>query len=139
MPKYTVRVYAIIISEKDHILLLNETFQDRSFTKFPGGGLEDGEGTLDALRRELKEELNLDSFEVDHFYTTDFFIESAFHKDTQVLSVYYKLRQKVNSKGIILQTEDQKLQSMKWISLRELNENSVTFPIDKKVVGLILS
>lgn len=60
--------------------------------KFPGGGLEDGEGTIDALKREFMEELQLEIEVLEHHYTTDFHTRSTFDPDLQVVSIYYKVR-----------------------------------------------
>lgn len=85
--RFNVRVYGIMIH--NGMLLVNEEMiQGRSIIKFPGGGLDWGEGTRDCLIREWKEELNLDIQVVEHFYTTDFFQASAFD-NSQVISIYY--------------------------------------------------
>ena len=58
--KYTVRVYGILLDNDNRILVSDEFIRGDYFTKFPGGGLELGEGTRDCLKREFKEETGLD-------------------------------------------------------------------------------
>ena len=133
MADFTIRVYAIIISN-EWLLLSRERIQGKWIVKFPGGGLEFGEGTRDCLRRELKEELGLDSEILDHYYTTDFFQPSAFHPSpTQVLSIYYMAALKQTN---LLKTVDPKSheEGVFWVQLSELSEAEVTLPIDKVVL-----
>lgn len=67
-----IRVYGIYINEREEVLLSDEFIYGREVTKFPGGGLEFGEGTRECLEREMMEETG-HRFEVlDHLYTTDF-------------------------------------------------------------------
>ena len=75
---FNLRVYALIINDKNEILLSDEYRFGKFFTKFPGGGVEFGEGILDALHREMFEELNLKIDEAIPFYFNDFHQESAF-------------------------------------------------------------
>jgi len=139
MIKYTIRVYAIILNKQNEVLLLNESYNGIDFTKFPGGGMEKGEGTLDCLHRELKEELDLCDLDLNHFYTTDFYVESAFSHQTQVLSIYYKSKTTIKESDISFDSKDPKLKGYKFVPLNELSENDLTFPIDKKVTGLLAS
>src|SRR4029079_5518323 len=53
------------------------------------GGLEVGEGTRDCLKREFKEEMDLNVEIGDHIYTTDHYVKSAFNTAHQILSIYY--------------------------------------------------
>ncbi|MBC7650405.1 MAG: NUDIX domain-containing protein, partial [Deinococcales bacterium] len=76
---FTVRVYGILIDSDKRILVSDEYIRGNYFTKFPGGGLEFGEGTRDCLVREFKEETNLDITVGTHIYTTDIFQISAFN------------------------------------------------------------
>ena len=55
MKRFNVRVYGIYITPQQQILLSDERIGDFCFTKFPGGGLEFGEGLHEALIREWKE------------------------------------------------------------------------------------
>src|SRR5438128_11218936 len=89
MAQFNVRVYGILINEKKQVLVSDEFIRGNYYTKFPGGGLEFGEGTRDCLRREFKEEMNLEVEVGDHIYTTDFFQLSAFHPGQQIISIYY--------------------------------------------------
>ena len=97
MHPFNVRVYGLLI-ESGSILITHETIKGFDMTKFPGGGLEFGEGTKDCLVREFKEELNLDITVKGHYYTTDFFQASAFNSSDQIISIYYLVeRNSLNS------------------------------------------
>lgn len=87
----TVRIYGLLLNEKGELLVCSELIQGQAVNKFPGGGLELGEGPCDALLREMREEADLECQIMGHVYTTDFFIQSVFMPDTQVLCLYYRL------------------------------------------------
>jgi ADP-ribose pyrophosphatase YjhB (NUDIX family) len=138
---FNVRVYGILV-ESGKLLVSDEYIKGHEITKLPGGGLELGEGTLDCVIREFKEETDLTVTVKSHFYTTDFFVTSAFNS-SQVISIYYI----VSHKGKInLPISEQKFdfkkringaQSFRWIDLEQLSVNDFTFVIDKKVAELI--
>jgi ADP-ribose pyrophosphatase YjhB (NUDIX family) len=48
--RLNIRVYGLLINHQNEILLVDEQIDDFKFTKFPGGGLELGEGTTDCLK-----------------------------------------------------------------------------------------
>ncbi|HVV55522.1 MAG TPA: NUDIX domain-containing protein [Mucilaginibacter sp.] len=144
MYRFNVRVYGLLINEQDQVLISDEQEYGMQFSKFPGGGLEFGEGLTDGLKREFMEECNVEIDVIRHFYTTDFFVKSAFN-DTQVISVYYQVRN-VSPLSLMFKTapfdfdgEGEILQSFRWISLDKLSEDDVTFPADKHVVKLLLN
>ena len=135
MHLFNLRVYGILINEQKEVLVTDEFRFGKEMTKFPGGGLIWGEGTIDCLKREFKEELNCDIEIVKHFYTTDFFQESAFHKDHQLISIYYLVKTKNESP---LPTSPVRGGEMiRWISLSKINSNHFTFTIDKKVAEML--
>src|SRR4249919_4119639 len=86
---FNLRVYGILMGENREILVSDEFIRGNRYTKFPGGGLEFGEGTRDCLKREFMEEMNLLVEIGNHIYTTDFYQMSAFNKDHQIVSIYY--------------------------------------------------
>ena len=45
MPNMNIRVYGILINEQKQVLVSDELIRGGYYTKFPGGGLEYGEGT----------------------------------------------------------------------------------------------
>ena len=144
MKGFNVRVYGLLINDDDQILISDEQEYGMQFSKFPGGGLEFGEGLIDGLKREFVEECNVEVEVLSHFYTTDFFVKSAFN-DSQVISVYYLVRN-LSPLDLIFKTvqfdfdsEGELLQSFRWIDLRDLKEEDVTFPADKHVVKLLLN
>lgn len=130
--RFNIRVYGILIHKGD-LLVNEEQIKGRTVIKFPGGGLEPGEGTIDCLKREWKEELNIDVEHAEHFYTTDFYQPSAFDH-SQVISIYYNvfLREVPDT---FINTEPN--ERTYWLPLSELKEDTFTLPIDK-IVGKML-
>tara|TARA_B100001287_G_C22412960_1_gene403309 strand:+ start:18 stop:446 length:429 start_codon:yes stop_codon:yes gene_type:complete len=133
--RFNVRVYALIIL-KDNILLSRELIQNELIYKFPGGGVELGEGIVDALQREAKEEMGQNLNHIAHFYTTDFFQRSSFDSSEQLISVYFKasLSQHINNR-LKIPVKDQPV--FEWKRLVDLNEDDLHFPIDKRIVNMI--
>ncbi len=144
---FTIRVYGILMDAEKNVLVSDEIIRGKFYTKFPGGGLEFGEGTHACLIREFKEETSLDISIQQHLYTTDFFQQSAFNEKDQVISIYYLIEAKDISTLKISKTkfdfsEEQlsgKIQqeNFRWIAFSELNESTVSLPIDKKVISLL--
>lgn len=142
---FNVRVYGIYIHQNKYILLSDEKYGDFYFTKFPGGGLEFGEGTIDGLIREFKEEMNWDIEVIQHFYTTDFFQESKFSKGNQVISIYYLVRPKheidvpISNTVMHLNSSAFETECPRLLPIDELQESTMNLPIDKHVVRMLLN
>ncbi len=126
----------------------DEFIRGAYITKFPGGGLELGEGTRDCLKREMKEELNLEVEIGDHIYTTDFYQQSAFNPAHQIISIYYFVHPlepiAVNFKDTLFDFEPHQIadpngesEVFRLINWNEFNEEAVTLPIDKVVVTML--
>lgn len=144
MKRFNIRVYGIWINDKQEILVSDERIGDFKFTKFPGGGLEFGEGIKDCLIREWKEELNIDIEVGNHIYTTDFFQLSAFDQTSQIISIYYNVRP-MDAKPLIDLREmvfdfhgnGHEEITFRQIPLQQFSAMDVSLPIDKIVATLI--
>ncbi|MBO6213516.1 NUDIX domain-containing protein [Algoriella sp.] len=134
MKPFNVRVYALL-EHNGKVLVMHEPFQGKLIYKFPGGGLEFGEGTKDCLVREFKEELNLDVEITSHFYTQDFFVLNAFDPTEQVLLIYYKAT--ISDKALAnLKILDADIEELLWIEPKQLKATKFTLEADKVVVDL---
>lgn len=148
MAMFNVRVYGILMDGKKRILVSDEFIRGNYFTKFPGGGLEFGEGTRDCLKREFKEETNLEVTVGAHIYTTDFFQISAFNNVDQIISIYYFVHATepvdLVTKTALFDFEPHQVADVtacaevfRWLEWDDLNEESVSLPIDKVVVKML--
>jgi 8-oxo-dGTP diphosphatase len=141
--QFNIRVYGIIINEDQEVLLSDEFQLGIKMTKFPGGGLEFGEGTIDCIKREAIEEFGQEIEVTGHFYTTDFFQQALFHVDTQLISIYYfakfktAIKFKISTKPFDFPEMKDGNQSFRWKAVKMMTSDDVTFPIDKEVVGLL--
>lgn len=140
---FTIRVYGLLIHE-GRILLSRENIQGDIYTKFPGGGLEFGEGVVDCLKREFREEVAIGISENELFYINEDFLPSAFHRTKQVIVIYYLVKSH-QSKQIVTgnQADAGKLQAdgdqvLLWCKLSELNPEKVNLPIDKVVAKKLM-
>ncbi|WP_293299500.1 NUDIX domain-containing protein [Pedobacter sp. UBA4863] len=140
MSYFNVRVYGLLINDEQEVLLSDEFEVGRYFTKFPGGGLEFGEGLIDGLKREFVEECNAEIEVVSHFYTTDFYEKSSFN-DSQVISVYYLVKPlkplQLNFKCKLFDFDEGLSQCFRWKKISEITEEEVTFKTDKYAVKLL--
>ena len=134
-----------MFNDQKQVLVSDEFIRGGYYTKFPGGGLEFGEGTLECIVREWQEELNQQVEVVEHIYTTDFFQISAFDNVTQIISIYYLVKAASPfTAPILTQPFDfeipegvTEVEGVRWISWDEFSSASVTLPIDKVVADLV--
>jgi ADP-ribose pyrophosphatase YjhB (NUDIX family) len=137
---FVIRVYAIIINENNEVLITDEFQMNQQMTKFPGGGLIFGEGTIDCLIREIKEECNGQKIKnIRHFHTTDFYQKALFFENKQLISIYYTalmekpVRFKISEKPFDFDPGKNDFQSFRWVKIGVLDENELSFPIDRFV------
>ncbi len=142
MYKFNLRVYGLLFNEQNQLLISDEEEYGFRFSKFPGGGLEYGEGLIDGLKREFVEECNAEIEVLEHFYTTDFFIQSVFN-DSQLISVYYLVKPvsglNLDFKELPFdfQTTGDILQAFRWKGIHDLSDLELTFPTDQQVLKLL--
>ena len=131
--RFNIRVYGIWM-EADRVLVNEETIRGKKYLKFPGGGLELGESTINCLHREWKEELNLEIKVLGHFYTTDFYQKSAFD-NSQVISIYY-LISPLHPDPYIINSNPEEYTH--WIKIEDITADTFTLPIDKVVAKMLV-
>ncbi|MBY5958408.1 NUDIX domain-containing protein [Membranicola marinus] len=128
--RFNLRVYGILV-RKGKLLLSEEQYLGKTLVKFPGGGVEYGEGVQEALVREWNEEAGCPIKINSIFHATDKFIQSAFDPKDQLVSLYY----------IISSDEDvnDSLAEHKffWVDLNHKNATTLTFPQDSEVFRLV--
>ena len=147
---FNLRVYGILINEEKQVLVSDEFIRGNYITKFPGGGLEFGEGTRDCLQREFMEEMNLKVGIGNHIYTTDYFQLSAFNHEHQIISIYYfakpleEIKITLRTKPFDFDEQQMKVyeatketETFRFIEWNDFSSASVTLPIDKIVASLI--
>jgi len=147
---FNIRVYGVLLNERKQVLVSDEYIRGGYYTKFPGGGLELGEGTRDCLRREFSEEMNLRVEVGEHLYTTDFYQISAFNREQQIISIYYlvkplepitvALRDKefdFDERQMEVYNRTKMTETFRFIDWNKFSADRVTLPIDKIVANLL--
>jgi len=146
--RFNIRVYLLLLDEtKTRILLSDEIIGGEFITKFPGGGLEYGEGILDCLHREAKEELGQGIEVIDHYYTTERFQRSRFKPEDQIICVYYQCQLEKNSAGqrkpsfrVTDKKNDfvemrEREESFRWRLIESLCPEDLSLPLDREVTA----
>lgn len=150
MSDFSIRVYGILMDDNKRVLVSDEYIRGMLITKFPGGGLEFGEGTRDCLAREFMEELNLKVEVGNHIYTTDFFQISAFNNKFQIISIYYEafalepitapLREKpfdFDEQQMAIYQSTGEIETARFIEWDAFSSEQLTLPIDKIVADMV--
>lgn len=136
-------MYGILTDAQGRVLLSHERIKGEAYCKFPGGGLEYGEGPKEGVIREFQEEVDI-TVSVDVLlYVTDFFIQSAFKDEDQIVSIYYRVSSDEigaistvdewpNAETVIAQK-----QLFQWVDPNDLKDGKLSFPGDKAVLSAI--
>jgi 8-oxo-dGTP diphosphatase len=150
MALFNIRVYGILLNADRQVLVSDELIRGSYITKFPGGGLEFGEGTRDCLQREFLEEMNLRVHIGDHIYTTDYFQISAFNTEQQIISIYYfaealeEIKVPIRTNPFDFDEAQLKVyeatketETFRFIDWKHFSAGHLTLPIDKTVAALL--
>ena len=108
--RFTVTAGAIIFNDRQEVLLLKHRFRAGSGWGLPGGFLERGEQPIDALRRELREEIGLEVEDVEVFAARSF-------KKPKQVEVLFRARANANVKPLTMEVE-----RAEWFSLDSIPE-----------------
>jgi mutator protein MutT len=108
--RFTVTAGAIIFNDQKQVLLLKHRFRAGSGWGLPGGFLERGEQPIDAMRRELREEIGLEVEDVEVFAARSF-------KKPKQVEVLFRARGNANVKPLTMEVE-----RAEWFSIDSLPE-----------------
>ena len=125
--EFKYRVVGILFDENDRVLI--QMVADNPFYCLPGGRVELGESSLEAVKRELEEELGFDvTVEKPLFYLENFFTRANGSKVHEV-GIFFKVTSTVapkenwevveNDKGVL------KTLRYKWVTMKELETEDV--------------
>jgi len=144
--RFNIRVYLLLFDEtRTHILLSDEIINGDFITKFPGGGLEYGEGILDCLHREAKEELGQEVEVIEQYHTTESFQVSMFRPEDQIICVYYQCwlaKDDAGERKPAFRVTDKKFdfvafrereESFRWQAIDSLAANDFSLPLDQQI------
>jgi len=145
MQRFNVRVYFFLIAGPgeatslapgDQVLVSDEWIAGRRCTKWPGGGLEFGEGPKDCARREAMEELGQPIVLGDLVHATGGCVRSAWRPTEQVLCHYYLARLQETPAFRIAQKpfdfDGASTQSLRWETASEFDPESLSFATDRE-------
>lgn len=130
--EFNVRVYGVCI-HNNKLLILKEPFAGSIIFKLPGGGLEFGEGPVECLQREFKEELNLTITDIEPFYIQKNYVKSAVKNNKQLVLLYFTCKI-LNLES--LQIMDSTIQEVIW---QDISDDCILdLPIDQEMFQFLL-
>jgi 8-oxo-dGTP diphosphatase len=117
--RFTVTAGAIVFNDSGQVLLLKHRFRAGSGWGLPGGFLEAGEQPLDALRRELREEIGMEIEDVEVFATRSF-------RRPQQVEILFLCRANGSAQPLNMEIE-----RAEWFSLKSMPDG---LPKDQRVL-----
>jgi phosphoglycolate phosphatase-like HAD superfamily hydrolase/ADP-ribose pyrophosphatase YjhB (NUDIX family) len=118
-----VTVGALIFNSRGQVLMIR-THKWSNLWGIPGGKVRFGEASVDALRRELKEETNLDVADVKFVLVQDCIHSKEFYRDAHFVLLNYTCRA-ADSAEVTLNEEGQEY---RWVSIRDALELPLNQP-----------
>ena len=121
-----VTVGALIFNGTGEVLLVR-THKWSNLWGIPGGKVKWGESSLDALRRELKEETNLDVVDLEFVLVQDCIHSKEFYREAHFVLLNYTCRY-AGAAEVKLNDE---AQEFRWVDLVEANTMPINLPTRK--------
>jgi 8-oxo-dGTP diphosphatase len=112
----TVEVVAALIKDNNKILATRKSYGEfKDMWEFPGGKIEKGETRKEALRREIKEELEVDIL-IDEFLTTVEYDYLEFHliMHCYICSIM-KGKMHFNDHNAFMWIDETNINELKWL------------------------
>ena len=130
-----VAEYAIIFNDKDEILLVQWGEEYEYTWHFPGGRLDEGDGAISGLRREVAEELGVEIDVIKPVYTR--YVtknDCAYMKEAPRYAVFYLAK---IQDGEEIKLEDGEHVDFKWFKKSELGDIKFFMTFYKEMFGKV--
>ncbi|HEX4342731.1 MAG TPA: NUDIX domain-containing protein [Verrucomicrobiae bacterium] len=124
-----ITVGALIFDKSDHVLMVR-THKWSNLWGIPGGKTKWGETSEEALRRELKEETNLDITDIQFVLVQDCIHSKEFYRDAHFVLLNYTCRC-VGQPEVTLNDE---AREFRWVTVKE----ALAMPINQPTKKLLL-
>lgn len=128
--KIRVRVGAVIINDKS-VLLIEHLKDGKKYWLVPGGGVKFGENLIEALERELKEELSINIHVNDLLFSSD---SISKNENRHILNLYFSCRHEFGNMQL---GEDERLNNFGYFSADSLKDMTIIPPIKEELIHLL--
>lgn len=125
-------VGALIFNGGDEVLMIR-THKWSDLWGIPGGKIKWGEASMEALRREVKEETNLDITDVEFVLVQDCIHSKEFYRDAHFILLNYTCRC-AGSLDVKLNGE---AQEFRWVKLQQALELPINQPTNRLVSAVL--
>jgi phosphoglycolate phosphatase-like HAD superfamily hydrolase/ADP-ribose pyrophosphatase YjhB (NUDIX family) len=126
-------VGALIFNSTNQVLMLR-THKWSNLWGIPGGKIKWGETCIDALRREIKEETNLEIEDISFVLVQDCIHSKEFYRDAHFILLNYTCRCMEEEPQVSLNEE---ASAFRWVTLSEALEMSVNLPTRKLLLAAV--
>lgn len=138
--QFNLRVYGLAVNDRNEILLVEEAIKSRGgqrIVKFPGGGVELGEGIREALQREWREETGCELVRSEPIYYNDDFVASFFHTGHQIVCFYYRVWFDW-ALPLTPESGDTEFIAFRWQPLHSLKPEELSLPTDRQALRVLV-